>query len=91
MPATYINHYAANGGVVVPQFGGAFSLYKESHFTLYLVPRMPLQLNPLLEALIRFLHLPSSWVEKESFEAHHQAHSFACKGQIKRSGSKLAL
>ncbi|KAK9908617.1 hypothetical protein WJX75_000521 [Coccomyxa subellipsoidea] len=23
MPATYINHYAANGGVVVPQFGGA--------------------------------------------------------------------
>lgn len=22
MPATYINHYAANGGVVVPQFGG---------------------------------------------------------------------
>lgn len=22
MPATYINHYCANGGVVVPQFGG---------------------------------------------------------------------
>ncbi len=22
MPATYINHYAANGGAVVPQFGG---------------------------------------------------------------------
>ena len=26
MPATYINHYAANGGVVVPQFGGAHLL-----------------------------------------------------------------
>ena len=26
MPATYINHYAANGGVVVPQFGGVSPL-----------------------------------------------------------------
>ena len=27
MPATYINHYAANGGVVVPQFGGTSPAY----------------------------------------------------------------
>ncbi len=26
MPATYINHYCANGGVVVPQFGGQLPL-----------------------------------------------------------------
>ena len=27
MPATYINHYCANGGVVVPQFGGLHLSY----------------------------------------------------------------
>ncbi len=45
MPATYINHYAANGGVVVPQFGGACSVFTESHTTQHLVPRMLLQLG----------------------------------------------
>ena len=30
MPATYINHYAANGGVVVPQFGGVSPFYSLS-------------------------------------------------------------
>ena len=70
MPATYINHYAANGGVVVPQFGGACSPFTESHFTLYLGSLCPMHASAiefLLKALPRYLHLPSSWAEKRSF------------------------
>lgn len=38
MPATYINHYAANGGVVVPQFGGAHLLLMSCSRAMHPLP-----------------------------------------------------
>ena len=50
LPSTYINHYCANGGVVVPQFGGvaaaadkkALEVIQEAYGPDYKVLLLPL-------------------------------------------------